>query len=275
MFDKDTLTALQEAKAIFEAREAIDIAGNNPVALPSDYTLHDLEAFNAQRRRARGAMRTEVIAAFAAYTVAHAEDGCTIFIDPDDMSAKAILNLGTPEYPGHSDNRAELRPKKTPAYAELLEVASGSGQKQVVVAEFMEDWADCIVCFGPDDASISTPKAIAAVRRVSIEAIRRAETSVEQMRETRSAFESVQASSTEFIPTRIHFCCVPYADFEARTFVLRLGVLTGSDKPLLTLRLVKAAQHNTELAEELGQKITASFDGKDLPIVLGTYSKAA
>lgn len=274
MFDKETLKALQEAKAIAEARESVELAENNPVALPSDYRLHDLEPFNAHRRRARGAMRTAVIDAFAAYTVTHAEDGCTIFIDPDAMRAQAVLNLGTPAYPGHTDNQAELRPKQTPSYAALLAVANGSGHKQSVVAEFLEDWADCIACFSQGDASISITKAIAAVRRVSIEAIRRAETSVEQLSESQTAFESARASSTEAIPTRILFTCTPYADLEKRAFELRLGVLTGSDKPLLVLRIVKATQHDKAMAEELGQKIIASFEGKEFPVVLGTYSKA-
>lgn len=186
-------------------------------------------------------------------------------------SAESVVNLSL----AFSYGKKGLEPRKTPAYDAMLMVATGAGHKQSAIAEFIEDWREAITCFGKDDAPIGTPKAIAAVRRLSIESIRRAESSVEQLSEQRSAFESVAASSTELLPQTIHYTCAPYDDLELRTFVLRLGVKTGDDKPLLTVRRVKAAQHNAEMAEELGRKITASFDGHDLPIVLGTYSKAA
>ena len=90
---------------------------------------------------------------------------------------------------------------------------------------------------------------------------------------SKSAFESVQASSNEPLPTTIYFDCIPYADFEQRLFVMRLGVLTGESAPKVNLRIVKAEQAAEEMAVELASKVNAELDGA-IPVVLGTYSRA-
>ena len=92
MFDKDTLTALQESTAITSAQMALANAEdtNYTAALPSDYTLHDLESKLINRRRARGRLLTESLASFVGYTREHAELGTSVFVDADTMRATAI-----------------------------------------------------------------------------------------------------------------------------------------------------------------------------------------
>lgn len=275
MFDKQAITALQEGEAISSAHIALETScdTNDVVALPSDYKLHNLEQFKPLRRRARGLMNTNVINAFTGYVTDHVEPGATVFVNADDMSATAVLNLGTPCVPGHADNRAKLTLKRTAAYSALVGIASGVGFKQTQIAEFLEDWPEHIQCLN-DSGSITLPKAIASIRKLSIEAIRKIENSEQQLSASRSAFESVQATSADPLPTVIMFDCQPYADLKARTFALRLNVQTGGDKPTISLRIVKAEQHAEEMANELGYLIAHAFDGASIPVLLGSYSKA-
>ena len=275
MFDKQAITALQEGEAISSAHIALETScdTNDVVALPSDYKLHNLEQFKPLRRRARGLMNTNVINAFTGYVTDHVEPGATVFVNADDMSATAVLNLGTPCVPGHADNRAKLTLKRTAAYSALVGIASGVGFKQTQIAEFLEDWPEHIQCLN-DSGSITLPKAIAAIRKLSIEAIRKIENSEQQLSASRSAFESVQATSADPLPTVIMFDCQPYADLKARTFALRLNVQTGGDKPTISLRIVKAEQHAEDMANELGYLIAHAFDGASIPVLLGSYSKA-
>lgn len=275
MFDKDTLTALQEGASIRMAQAALEESKitKETVALPSDYRLHDLENYLPNRRRARGAMTTSSLLSFAAYSKEHLEEGATVFVDKDGMSATAVLNLGTPERPGHADNNAVIKLDKTAAYKALTAIANGVGRSQKEVAEFLEDWSGLIRCFN-EDGEIKNSQAIASVRKITIDSMRKLESEEQSLGASKSAFESVQASSKEPLPTIIELNCVPYSDLENRSFVLRLGVLTGEATPKVNLRIIKAEQASEEMAEEFSARISDAFDGS-LPVVLGTYSRSS
>jgi uncharacterized protein YfdQ (DUF2303 family) len=276
MFDKATLTALQEGESISSAFKAISVCEDtkNMVALPSDYKLHDLEYYLPNRRRARGGMDTPNLASFSEYVTGTAEDGATVFIDQNAMTATAVLNLGTPDAPGHTDNTATLKPEKTAAYKALLQHANGSGLSQKVVAEFLEDWAVNCACFGSDAGSIKTAQAVAAVRKITIDSMRKIESEEQSLGASKSAFESVQASSKEPLPALIIFTCQPYGDLSPREFALRLGVLTGDAVPKVNLRISKFEEHQEKMAEELASKIEAQFDG-GISVRVGTYRRGS
>lgn len=279
MFDKETLTALQESQSIAAASTALNAAGStyDVAAMPSDYKLHNLEQYLPARRRARGTMTTTSLDSFACYTKAHAEDGASVFVNSDNMSATAILNLGTPDVPGHADDRANLDIKRTATFAAMLAVATGAGHKQSTIAEFLEDWPDQIKCCN-EAGVISNAKAIAAVRKLTIESMRKLESEEQQLSASRSAFESVQATSKEPIPTIIEFKCQPYADLHERTFALRLAIRTEGDKPTISIRVIKAEQQNEEMSSELADRIIAAFEssnvGEFIPVLIGSYSKS-
>lgn len=151
MFDKDALIALQEAQAIRDAGIALQNSQSTKdvAALPSDYTLHDLEKFLPLRRRARGTMSTAIVDSFCDYTKQHAEPGASVFVDADNMQAFSVLNLGTPDQPGHADNKARLTLKRTAAYQAMLNIANGQGIQQLTdsgsyaithEADFAQSW---------------------------------------------------------------------------------------------------------------------------------------
>ena len=274
MFDKEAIVHLQEAESISAAYTSLNGSHHSDaiVALPSDYKLHNVEQYKPLRRRARGTMETSAIDAFTNYVNTHAEQGAAVFVNAEGMTATAVLNLGTPEEPGHADNRAKLTLKRTAAYHALSRMTTGTSHKQATIAEFLEDWPEYIKCHN-DAGEITLPKAIAAIRKLSIESIRKLENSEQQLSASRSAFESVQATSVDPLPTTILFDCQPYADLKVRTFALRLNVQTGGDKPTITLRIAKVEQHAEDMANELGFLIAHEFDGASIPVMLGGYSK--
>jgi uncharacterized protein YfdQ (DUF2303 family) len=276
MLDKEAIQALQESASIISAMGAMQQAdqSNNVVALPKDYELRDLEKYLPNRRRARGTMSTTILASFADYSKAHTDAGATVFIDATSMTATTVLNLGKPTEPGHADNRAKLILDKTAAYSALLNHAHGGGLKQQQVAEFLEDWPECIKCFN-DAGLITPPKAIAAIRKITIEAMRKMENTEQQLAASKSTFDSISATSVEPLPTTIYFECVPYADLQGRAFVLRLGIQTGGDKPLITLRIVKVEQHKEDMANELKALIDVKFADAGIPVMLGSYEAKA
>lgn len=282
MFDKDAIQELAQAEAISAAQVSVDAAlgdgkTHGVTALPEGFKVHDLEAKLPQRRRARGKMTTSTVSAFAAYVAAHKEDGASVFVEQDAMRAVAVLNLGTPNKPGHADNLAVLAPKQTAAYSALLKVC-GQPLPQTTIAEFIEDWMDNVKCLGGDapetdePLEISARHAAAAIRRVTIEAIQRLENTEGQLQASRSALESIKASSGgNPLPAYILFKCVPYHGLDEREFTLRLGVQTGAQKPALVLRIAAKEKHDEQMAEELAGRVAEAV-GVTMPVLIGAYA---
>lgn len=264
--------ALQLAVSDFIARGE-DTRGI--VALPKDFVVTDLESHLPQRRRARGTMTTSRLEDWIAYVKGQAELGAAAFVDPTRMQATCVLNLGTPQNPGHADNLAIYKPETTSAYEALRGVESTSAQTRALtqrkMAEWMEDWADCIVCLDADGAAIDRRKAIAAVRAITIESARKAESVEGQLSAERSAFESIKATSRETLPAMVRFRCEPYHGLLARDFDLRLSIVTTEKEPTLVLRTVRAEWHREEMAIEMSDKVRAGLGG-DFAVALGTYA---
>lgn len=271
MLSKDAIQELSKAQAITAANEAIGIEAIGALALPDEFTLHDLENYMPSRRRMRGTMTTSVIKDFAAYAKKNAEKGAAVFIDPANMTAIGVLNLGTTENPGHADNLAELGMNRSAAYEALRKVAAGHSIKQSDVAEFLEDWTEIIECHR-DGEEIPTAKAIAAVRNITIETLKKLGNEEQQLSATRSTLESVHATSAEIIPTRIVFTCKPYEELEERNFVMRLGIFTGGNVPTINLRIAKLQEHEEQMANELAAQIKELFSDDTLPVALGKYA---
>lgn len=284
MFDKESIELLQEGASISQASNAVAYAfesNHQVVALPVHFKEHDLEQYLPRRRRARGTVTTEALASFAEYFTGHAEAGATVFVDKDAMKAVGVLNLGKSAEPGHADNKAVLALKSVTAYDAFRKIANGQGQTQAAVAEWMEDWQDLILCSShADDGELETQcigigRAIAAIRAITIEAARKVESEEGQLSASRSAFESVKASSRHTLPTHIYFKTEPYVGLQERTFVLRLGILTTGDKTSIVLRPVKIEAHEQEMAEEFACIMAESLEKTDYPVLIGSYSKGA
>lgn len=276
MFNKEAIEELSNGTGIYQAGHAITQAfeaNKAALALPERFKLHDLEPYLYNRRRARGVMSTESVPDFAKYVQDHAEEGASVFVDADDMLAIAVLNLGTPDAPGQADNKAKLALRKTAAYIALKKTANGDSMGQAKAAEFIEDWADLINCYA-DAEEIRTAQAVSAMRDITIEAARKVESQEQQLSASRSSLESVTASSKHTLPTHIYFKCVPFAGLTERTFVMRLGIQTGSDKMGVVLRIVKQEEHDEEMAQEFAAKVAASLESTEHPVFVGSYTKS-
>jgi uncharacterized protein YfdQ (DUF2303 family) len=261
------------AQAVHEAVKDALLTTWGVTALHEDVKVHDLESYLPCRRRARATMSTAYVTPFAQYAVSYADPGAAVFVDAEHMAATAVLDLGTKEMAGHADHKAKLAPVKTAAYAALLNI-NGRAQTQQATAEFIEDWASVArLNFFNAEGEITQGKALAAIRRITVEALRKVDSEEQQLSANRTAFESVKASSQEPIPTTIYYTCKPYADLEARTFVLRLSILTN-DKPSLVLRIQNLEAHTEAMGNELANLVQLAIAGA-MPVLLGAYSKAA
>lgn len=275
MFTKDAITELCQAEAISAAAAAIEAAADRDdaqVALPSDFKLTSLEQFLPFRRRARGAMVTSSLDAFAAYVGAQTSDGLgAVFVEEEAMQAVAVLNLGVPDAPGHADNTATYKTQPTAAWTALQAIANGAPKSQQAAAEWMEDWSSMLEC-GRDGEDIPVKQAIAAVRKITIEEQRKVESEQADLSASRSTFDQIKASGGgNPLPSWVEIIMHPYKGMALRTFRLRVAVLTDDKAPRLTLRIVKAEEHAEQMASELVGMVKEALSSTGIPALIGTY----
>lgn len=263
-----------EATAVHHAAQEAIVSGLGVTALHEDMQVNDLEAFLPQRRRQRGTFATAYVAPFCQYAQVHADKGATVFVDAGEMTAHAALDLGSIEAPGHVDHHARLQLKSTAAFDALM-TFTGRTHKQQAVAEWLEDWAPHVgLEFFHGTESITMGQALAAVRRITIESARKVDSEQQQLSANRTAFESVQATSKDPMPTIIYVRTQAYADLAERLFVLRLAIHTGDSVPTLALRIQNMEQHTEDMGRELAELVSKTIGGA-MPVLLGKYSKAS
>ncbi len=265
MFDKSAIETLQQAENI---RAAALITPAGSIALPPDWKLHDVQHLQAAPARHKGTFTTPSLNSLAAYL---AERATPIFIQADKGQATAILNAGNATEPGHADDLATWEPEETAAH-QALGKATGSTLSQQALAEFCEDWIGNLT-FYRDAETIPPRQAIAAIRAITIETAKKAESTVAQLSAARSTFESVAATSKEPLPTHIYFKCAPYANFTERTFACRLAILTGGTAPALRLHIIQEEVHTEEIAQEFIAKINEHPKLKACKVYEGSYRR--
>ncbi|MBQ1784676.1 MAG: DUF2303 family protein [Gammaproteobacteria bacterium] len=241
------------------------------VALPEGIGLHSLEKFAPGRYRFRGAFATGSLYDFGDYVKEKAEPGAIVAVDPKDLSAVATLNLGTTNNPGHADSRATLKIDKSAAYAALLQI-DGKKLNQQDAAEWLEDWAAYVDgATATDSSELSCKQAVAAIRRITIEAARKIDSDQSQLGSTRSTLEAIEAkSSAGLMPAVIHFACKPADGFMTRSFSLRVSVIT-SEKPQIVLRIAGLDGIREEIGNEFRGLISSAV-GDSAGVLIGSFA---
>lgn len=278
MIDKEALEKLQQAAAINALNEQLYDALNNipnkaVMVAPQDFKLHDLQKFLPTARSMRGRLKTRSLESFAAYVKANGSaDTCRVFTDTEEMKAVAILDAGNIDAPGHCEHQATLTLDRTPACSAMHGNVDAGSLSQRQLAEFLEDWSGLWTAKNGEDL-IDTASAIAAVRDLTIDAARKLEQKEESLSASRSAFESVTASSKHRLPSTILFTCDPHDGFEQRTFTLRLRVRLDGERARFALDLANPAVMEEAIGNEFAAKIAASLKPEDYLIVLGEFER--
>lgn len=240
------------------------------VALPHDVNVKNLESLYADRFRFRGKMETQSIDDFIRYSTGFAAAGTRCFINADRMNAVSVFNLGTLDNPGHADNVAVLALKRTAPFAALLSI-NGDRNNQKQLAEWLEDWSDYVIGFDAEGNSIEAKRAAAAVRKITIDAIRSAEYEDQDFSGRRSVMESVEAKSKDIMPVAFEFKCVAYEGLGEYRIKLRMSIL-ASDSPVLVLRITQLESYEEEMAAEFRDLLVEKFKDGKVETFIGTFS---
>ncbi|MEW5250334.1 DUF2303 family protein [Microbulbifer sp. 2201CG32-9] len=270
-------SAIQEIKESQTAAELAAIICNSELdipimAAPDGFRIHNLEKYLSGRVRYRGSMKTTSLEDFVSYCLGFGSDQSACFIDPEDMAAQAVFNLGSVSEPGHGDFTANLRLFKTAELEALLKL-NGSHCDQKYMAEFMEDYTDSITYYSSSGEVIPNSKAVAAIRRLTIESSRKEEHETQDFSASRSALEKIEARSDEGLPAGFRFECIPYNGLNSRSFDLRLSIRTGRDAPpTLTARIKRLEAAQEDMGRELQAMLIAAFKPANITPYIGSFS---
>lgn len=239
--------------------------------LPENTSVESLERYSLERFRFRGAMDTTSIDDFVRYSVGYAQedDKARCFIDADNMLARSIFNIGTLYNPGHADNVASIKLKKTAPFRALLAI-NGDHLNQKQIAEWLEDWSDYLLAFDASGNTMTIAQAAQAVRRVTIQQATQADHEDSDFSGKKSLMQSIEASSKEVMPVAFEFKCVPYEGLGERRFSLRNSLLKSSD-PIFVLRIVQLEAQEEAIANEFRDLLVGKFDGKPVDTFIGNF----
>lgn len=279
MIDKSAIDAIAKSEAVTAVHSAVTgaMASNGLIGLPDNFDVHDLEKYMDKPRRFSGSMTTTDLEAFVGYLERNSTKGlASVFVEETEMRAKAILDLGTSENFGHAWHRASFTPVVTPEYASLTYTSTAS-LTQKILAEWLEDFADCVgIITDLDGKKMTTAQAASIIRSVTIESLAKSTTEEGQLSSERSEFESIKADSSKGrLPAFISFNCKPYRDLSTRCFNMRLSITTGDRTPRLSLKVIRMETHQHEMAQELNNIVSAAVSSvcPGMPVNIGSFSK--
>ncbi len=272
--DKSAIDQIQQSQTAQAVQTAINaqLLSTPVVVVPEKFSVESMERHLANRVRARGQMVTSVVDEFVGYVDSRGQDDMRCFINEDAMSATNVFNFGNDAAPGHCDDLAVLTLKKTAEY-KALDAMDGERKNQQKMAEFLEDWAPNITFISEGGEVLSPAKAIAAVRRITINASAKAETEASNFRSEQSTFESISVDSSNGLPAEIHFVAPAYIGLQPFRFECRLSCITGEKDPVLVLRIKRSEQLAELFAAEFSQLLKDKFalvESKPL-VSIGTY----
>lgn len=251
---KDTVVHI-ENKAIAMSEKFNGKETDYPTrTLPIDMQIHNLEKFQNYRNNYRAKMSTRSIDDFIGYHKLHEGKNC--YVSPEDMVARTIFDIGTKGKPLHCVHKAVISLHKTALYEALLNaVLSHKSQRQM--ADWIEEWHDHIEALADSDKVgsqekdvIPLAKAIAAIRRLTIEEAKKSTHEEGNFKASRTALETIEAKADEGMPGYFKFTCTPYPGLGEREFILRVNIIKSHNAPEFKLRILQADKIKEELTEE-------------------------
>jgi len=268
--DKSAIVQIQESANIPQLIEFLEANINHPATiLPDSMNLQSLEQYNNNAFRYRANYQTDNIVDFCKYNRAFEQDGSHCFINSEQMSAQTIFDLGTEDAPLHKENKASIKLKKTALFAAITRIDSRQ-LSQKSAAEFIEDWALDLMAENSMCEKMQPSAAAKALRDLTIEAARELNSKVSDFGESMSSMERIEAKNQNTLPALITFKCAPYSHMQEREFQMRLSILTGHDKPSISMRLIQMEKATEEMTEEFKSIIIKELESTKIKTFIGS-----
>lgn len=255
-----TLKRIEELSAMSMAAPNVDYP---IIVLPSGMAAQSLEPFMAAPNRFRQAYTTDRPSDFLRYVKNNFEEFSTIYVAPDGQKTVAIFDHGCPIAPQWGDHKATLSLKKTTAYS-ALEILCTAPRNQQALIDYLEDWAkDGFVECLRHSEEVSASIAIAAIRKVEINASAKSTHEQNDFAISRSSIENLDVKgATEAMPTHIILNSPVFTGTSQRSIYCRISIAGEEGKPQFRLRIMKQEAIFEEIALEIENLMRVSTEAE-------------
>ena len=246
--------------------------GIDVVMVPKTAEIKSTERFNEQPNRFRGVFSTDVMNEFIGYVNDNGTENTRVFINAENMKAKAIIDMGDEDSPQWGSHIAATTLIKSPEYAALLQHNTKTfGQQELI--DFAEDWEYCITFVDASGNNMDFRKTLATLRRIKINANASGETVVGNYAAARSTLEEVEIKAgADELPEKFIFECKPYDGFATQYFDCPIHAKNGEKGPQFKYRIVRLEATRNEITDEFKNMIRDSVRVDNVSIYLGTMA---
>jgi len=265
---KEALDTLIDTAVVANGGLSLDTS-TPAILIPDGYKIENIEHLHARPARFRGVYRTSVIADFASYVKQHAAEESAGFVEPEDMVARVLFDLGNAQNPGHGQHSAALQLKPTTEYAALNQARSSVFTQRELI-DWLADWADNITVQSDDGGEYSIAQAIKAISKMSVSSRSEHGSEISAVGAKRSVMEEIEAKSQGAIPSGFIFTCVPYVGLYAIAASLRLSVLPGGDTLKFRLRWMRREAQEQTIAEDFIKTLSDKL-GDTVSLLIGKF----
>jgi len=269
--DKSAIQAIADMATASATSQLAKVEGVAMV-IPKDHQLTSLEHLQECPDAFKATFKTTVIAEFIRYLLVHIEQSSALFINPENMSAKAVLDLGVPEHPLWGRHVAMAALKKIPAYEALLE-ANDSNFLQQAFIDFAEDHECNIAFIDSDGEHLDYRQTINTLRTLKVTASRENDQTVGNYAATRSALESIEVSAgNQQLPYGFVFTVSPYDGFEPVTLTAQMRSLNDDKAIRLKFRIQQLEVTKAEIAEAFKVALTGELRNHSDAIYIAEFT---
>jgi uncharacterized protein YfdQ (DUF2303 family) len=105
---------------------------------------------------------------------------------------------------------------------------------------------------------------------MTIDSARSITSEADEFSSNMSAMEKIEVKGKAQMPALLTFTCVPFNGLKERDFELKLSVLTGDDRPKISLRIVGLENTKELIVEEFKDKLVEKFTDSEMKTFIGS-----
>lgn len=278
----DQLASLIKEAVAIKSGEQINTQGLPAVLIPSDYDLKNIEHLHDKPARKRFMFTTNALGSFTQYCTNElsqkAGGHASCFVDPDELAAITVFDVGTMSSPEHCENKALFKLDLTQEYLAILAI-NNKALPQLDMSYWLEDWRDAICSeesmTDADDEPIEFKKGLHALRKITFKA-ESSQTHEEQAfskEQTGLARIAAESGTDTNLPARISFTCKPSPDLEEINLVARVIVQNSAKGPTIKLQLSQVEKLKQDIAEQFRQRVSNELEALEMNIFVGSGKK--
>jgi len=259
--DQSAIQAIQELAVSQQSNFILHSDKISPsVIIPNNHKLTNIEYLLEAPKRFRAEFNTILIDEFVAYINKNGTERTGIFINPKDMSAEAIINMGSDEKPEWGDHKAKLALTKMPEFSEFIK-NNGRTLSQQDFIDFAEDWKDHIEFIDVSEETLDFRSSINAIRRLTVSATQSNESITGNFNASQSSLDAIEIKAAgSVLPYGFIFTCTPYESFLQTILLCQIRALTDGKTVNLKYRIMMLDSHINNIGIEFKELLEQSIN---------------